>query len=126
MAWAAALSNAWYAGMTMLPVIGWAPFAGDHHVVGFLAGVAMSITDAAFGLFVARRGGLLRLGGLTLRAVGSILALLGIDRLGLVGGDFSTLFVPLGLAGQGLNGIAWVLLGLQVATRRVPVADTRA
>jgi hypothetical protein len=117
--WAAALANAWYAGMTMLPVIGWAPFAGDHHIVGFVAGLAMWITDAAFGLLVARRGGLLRLAGLTL-TVGSVLALLGIDRLGLTNGDASAFFVPLALAGQGIGGIAWVLLGIDVATRRRP------
>jgi hypothetical protein len=116
-AWAAALSNAWYAGVTMLPVIGWAPFAGDHHLVGFLAGLAMWITDAAFGLLVARRGGILRLAGLTL-TFGSVLTLLGIDRLGLTNGDLSAFFVPLALAGQGIGGIAWVLLGIDVATRR--------
>lgn len=116
-AWAAALSNAWYAGMTMLPVIGWAPFAGDHHIVGFLAGLAMWVTDAAFGLAVARRGGFLRVAGLTL-ALGSVMTLLGIDRLGLTNGEFSAVFVPVALAGQGIGGIAWVLLGYDVATRR--------
>lgn len=114
---AAALSNAWYAGMTMLPVIGWAPFAGDHHFVGFLAGVAMWITDAAFGLVIARRGGFLRVAGLAL-ALGSVVALLGIDRFGLVNGEFSAFFEPLALAGIGINGIAWVTLGIDVATRR--------
>jgi hypothetical protein len=117
---AAAVSNAWYAGMTMLPVIGWAPFAGDHYVTLFLAGVSMWVSDTAFGLVVARRGGRLRVAGLAL-AVGSVLALLGMDRFGLVDGDFSGLFVPLALGGQGIGGIAWVLLGLDVATRRRPL-----
>lgn len=115
--WAAALANAWYAGMTLLPVVGWAPFAGDHHLVGFLAGLSMWVANGAFGVVVARRGGMLRVAGLTL-AVGSVLTLLGMDRLGLVTGDFSVLFVPLALAGQGIGGIAWVLLGIDVATRR--------
>jgi hypothetical protein len=116
---AAALSNAWYAGMTLLPVIGWAPFAGDHYFTIFLAGLAMWVTDAVFGLVVARRGGFLRVAGLTL-ALGSVLTLLGIDRLGLIGGDYAALFVPLALAGQGIGGFAWVLLGLDVLTRRRP------
>jgi hypothetical protein len=118
-AWAAALSNAWYAGMTILPVIGWAPFAGDHHVVWFLAGLGMWIAAAAFGLVIARRGGFLQVTGLTL-ALGSVLALLGIDRFGLANGEFSAFFGPLALAGQGIGGIAWVLLGIDVVTRRRP------
>ena len=116
-AWAAALSNAWYAGMTLLPVVGWAPFAGDHHMVGFLAGMSMWTFNAAFGLVVARRGGFLRAAGLTL-ALGSVLTMLGIDRLGLTRGDYSWLFVPVAIAGQGIGGIAWLLLGWDVATRR--------
>jgi hypothetical protein len=123
--WAAVLANAWYAGMILLPVIGWAPFAGDNHFVGFLAGLAMWVTDAAFGLVVARRRGFLRAAGLAL-ALGSVLTLLGIDRLGLTNGEFSELFVPLALAGQGIGGIAWVLLGIDVATRRrAPSVDPR-
>ena len=117
--WATIVANAWYAGMVLLPVVGWAPFAGDNHLVGFLAGLAMWITDASFGLVVARRGGFLRAAGLTL-ALGSVLTLLGIDRLGLTHGDFSAVFIPLTLAGQGLNGIGWVLLGWDLATRRQP------
>jgi hypothetical protein len=116
---AAVLANAWYAGMLLLPIIGWAPFAGDNHIVGTLAGVALWLTDAALGLVIARHGGFLRVAGLTL-ALGSGLTLPGIDWFGLTRGDLSALFVPLALAGQGLNGIGWLLLGIDLATRRRP------
>lgn len=113
------LANAWYAGMLLLPVVGWAPFAGDNHLVGTLAGVALWTTDAAFGLVIARHGGFLRVAGLRL-ALGSGLTVLGIDWFGLTRGDFSALFIPLALAGQGLNGLGWLFLGIDLVTRRQP------
>lgn len=115
--WATVGANAWYAGMILLPVVGWAPFAGDNHMVGFLAGLALWVTAALFGLVVARGGGILRVGGWTL-SIGSALTLLGIDRLGLTNGDLAFLFVPIALAGQGLNGLGWLFVGYDLATRR--------
>jgi hypothetical protein len=73
--------------------------------------------DAAFGVVAARLGGMARWGGLAL-AAGSVAGFLGMDRLELVAGPYRELFVPLALAGITLNGIGWILLGLDVATRR--------
>lgn len=115
--WATMGANAWYAGMILLPVVGWAPFAGDNHMVGFLAGLALWVTAVLFGLVVARGDGILRVGGMTL-SIGSALTLLGIDRLGLTHGELAFLFVPIALAGQGLNGLGWLFLGYDLATRR--------
>lgn len=120
--WATVASNAWYAGMVLLPVVGWAPFAGDNHMVGFVAGLAMWVTDALFGIVMARRGGFLRAAGLTL-ALGSVLALLGMDRIGLTHGEMAFLFVPLAMAGVALNGLAWLFLGYDLATRRYREAE---
>jgi hypothetical protein len=77
--------------------------------------------DAALGVVVLRSGGLARWGGLAL-AVGSVLAFLGMDRLELVSGPFQAVVVPLALAGITLNGIGWILLGLDLATRRQAAA----
>ena len=50
-------------------------------------------------------------------AIGSVLAITGIDRLELVQAN-PTIFGPLSLAGIILNALGWILLGLDVATRR--------
>jgi len=113
----ALLANAWYLAMVVLPISPLRPFAGDDGLVGFAGGVAMWLTDAAFGLLTLRLGVVTRWGALAL-AIGSVLAFTGMDRLELSPRDNPTIFGPLALAGIALNGIGWILLGLDVATRR--------
>ncbi|MEP7081775.1 MAG: hypothetical protein ABI841_02235 [Chloroflexota bacterium] len=105
----ALLANAWY--------LAWIVFAGEFGLIGFFAGVAMWLTDAAFGLVTLRLGMVTRWGALAL-AIGSVLAIAGIDRLGLTSPQDPTIFGSLALVGAALNGIGWILLGLAVATRR--------
>ena len=112
----ALVANAWYLAMTILAIGRPEPFAGDLGLVYFLAGVAMWLADAAFGLVTLRLGVVRRWGALAL-AVGSVVAVTGIDRLGLTSGANPTIFGPLALAGVALNGIGWILLGLDLATR---------
>ncbi len=101
------------------------PFAGDNGLVFFAAGVALWLTDAAFGLVTLRLGLVPRWGAIAL-AIGSVLAFTGIDRLGLTSPDNPTIFGPLSLAGASLNGLGWILLGLDVATgRRAPATLPR-
>ena len=111
----ALLTNAWYVVMMILATDRPQPFAGDFGFVFFAAAVAMSLTGATFGLVTLRLGVVTRWGALAL-AIGSILAVTGIDRLGLT----STIFGPLSQVGIVLSGIGWILLGLDVATRRRP------
>ena len=111
----AVLANAWYIAMMVLATGRLHPFAGDFGLVFFAAAVAMSLTDAAFGLVTLRLGVVSRWGALAL-AIGSMLAVTGIDRLELT----STIFGPLSQVGLVLTGIGWILLGLDVATRRRP------
>ncbi len=111
----ALLANAWYIVMMILATGRLHPFAGDFGLVFFAAGVAMWVTDAAFGLVTLRLGVVTRWGALAL-AIGSVLTGTGIDRLGLT----STIFGPLSQVGIVLGGIGWILLGLDVATRRRP------
>ena len=111
----ALLANAWYLAMMVLATGRPQPFAGDFGLVFFAAGVAMWLTAAAFGLVTLRLGVVTRWGALAL-ASGSVLAFTGIDRLALT----STIFGPLSQVGIALAGIGWILLGLDLATRRRP------
>ncbi len=114
---AAVVANASVVLREVLPYGPWHPFAGDNGLVLFYAGIAMWLTDAAFGLVTLRLGVVTRWGALAL-AVGSVLAILGIDRLGLTSESNPTIFGSLALTGIALNGIAWILLGLDIASRR--------
>ena len=110
------LANAWFLVMEVLATGRPQPLAGDFGLVFFFAAVAMWLTDAAFGLVTLRLGVVTRWGALAL-AIGSVLAVTGIDRLALTSRDNPTIFGPLALAGIALNGIGWILLGIDIATR---------
>lgn len=94
------------------------PFAGDFGLVGFWVGLAFWLADAWFGIIALRLGVLWRWAAVAL-VVGSLLAILGIDRLGLTSGANPTLFGPVSLAGIALNGAAWVIFGLELAVPRL-------
>ncbi len=113
---ATVLANACYLSMVVLAIGRPSPFAGDFGRVFFYAAVALWLADAAFGVATIRLGVLTRWGALAL-AIGSIFAFTGIDRLGLTSPENPTLFGPLSLIGIALNGLGWILLGLDVATR---------
>lgn len=120
------LANAAHLGTTVLSLGVERPFAGTLGFVGFLIAAAMWVFDAAFGAVVASRrettaGTVGRLAAVAL-AVGSLLAITGMDRLGLVGLDHPTIFNTLALFGIFLNGLAWIMLGLDVALGRRLVA----
>ncbi|MEZ0241281.1 MAG: hypothetical protein ACAH65_10830 [Chloroflexota bacterium] len=114
-------ATALYLLRLVLPYSPWHPFAGDNGMVFFLSGVAMWLMDAAFGLMTLRLGVVRRWGPLAL-AIGSALAILGIDRLGLTSEANPTIFGSLALAGLALNGLAWILLGVELfRPERLPV-----
>ena len=112
----AIVANAWYFGMTILGTGRPEPFAGDFGFVYFLTAMAMWSTDALFGLVTLRLGAVPRGGALAL-AVGSVFAVSGIDRLGLTSMASPTLFGPLALTGVALNGVGWIVLGLDLVMR---------
>jgi hypothetical protein len=91
------------------------PFAGDFGLVGFWVGLAAWLADAWFGIVALSLGVVWRPAALVL-AVGSVLAIAGMDRLGLTSAANPTVFGSIGLTGVALNGLAWVLLGLDIAT----------
>jgi hypothetical protein len=86
-------------------------------VVYFWAGRAWWLADALFGFVALRLGGWAWLGAAAL-AVGSLLAILGMDRLELTTRDNPTIFLPLSLTGIALNGVGWIVLGLWLAVGR--------
>lgn len=112
---AAVLANAWFLSMVVLATGRPNPFAGDFGLVFFYAALALWLADAAFGVVTLRLHVVAPWGPLAL-AIGSVLALTGIDRLELTSVSNPTIFGPLALIGVALNGVAWILLGLDVAT----------
>jgi hypothetical protein len=104
----ALLANAFYAiwVLTSPP--------GEFGLIGFYAGIALWLTAAAFALVTLRLGVVTRWGALAV-AIGSVLAVTGIDRLGL-----TATFGPLSQFGLVLSAVGWILLGLDVAIRRRP------
>lgn len=108
------LGNALYIAWVLLSLGQARPFAGDFGLVGFYAGLAFWLGDAWFGL-VALRIRVLARPALVVLLVGSVLAITGIDRLELTSEVSPTIFGPLSLLGAALNGVAWVLLGIEVA-----------
>ena len=124
----AILANAWYLAMVILSIGRPQPPEGDpeFRLVMFFAGVALWWADAAFGLVTWRIGVVTRWGALAI-AIGSILAFSGVDRLELVRGELAWLFIPASLVGIALNGLGWILLGIDVAFRhrRAPATPCR-
>jgi len=90
------------------------PFSGTFGLVGFWAGLAGWLAAALFGFVAARLGVLWRWASLAL-AIGSLVAITGMDRLALTSRDNPTLFAPIALAGIAVAGTAWLLLGAQIA-----------
>jgi hypothetical protein len=122
---AAIVANAWHLSMVVLSIGRANPFAGDFGMVFFYVAMAMWLADAAFGAAALRSGGVSRWGPLAL-TIGSVLAIAGIDRLGLTSVANPTIFGPLALTGVALNGLGWILLGLEIASGgRLVVPDAK-
>ena len=112
------VANGWYIAWILLAIGRERPFAGDFGLAGFWAGLAFWLADAWFGIVALRLGVVWRWAALAL-AIGSLLAITGIDRLGLTSQANPTIFQPIALTGIALNGVAWVLLGLETAMPRL-------
>jgi hypothetical protein len=83
----------------------------------FWSGVALWLASAAFGAVAAAIGAVSRIGAWSV-AAGSLLALTGIDRLGLVSESAPTIFNTLSQVGLVAMAAGWIILGLDVALRR--------
>ena len=120
----AILANAWYLVMVILS-IGRPQFPEPDpgfRPIFFYAAIALWLTDAAFGIVALRLGVVSRWAALAL-AIGSFLALTGVGGLGFTTGPLAAIIEPLTQVGIVLVGIGWILLGIDVATRRRRVID---
>lgn len=88
---------------------------GDYGLLFNYAAGAMWLSDAWFGAVAFRLGVVSRIAALAL-IVGSFFAFIGMGIFGLV--TSGTAFETLVLAGIAVHGLAWILLGLDVALRR--------
>jgi hypothetical protein len=116
-------ANSWYLVMIILSV-GRPVFPEpdpEFRLIFFYAATALWLADGLFGLVALRLGAVTRWGAFAL-TLGS-LAILGIDRLGLVSapGTNPNIINTVALAGVALSGVGWVLMGLDVVTRRHPI-----
>lgn len=87
------------------------------HLAAFWSGVTLWLASAAFGGTSAWIGAVSRIGGWAV-AIGSLLTLTGIDRLGLVSEASPTIFNTLSQVGIVSMALGWIILGLDVALRR--------
>ena len=118
----AVLANAWHGVMVVLAIDRLSSVSGDFGFAWFIAALSMWLADGLFGLVTLRLGVMWRWGALAL-AIGSPLAVLGMSRLGLTSPDGPTIFGPLALTGIALNGLGWVILGLELIMRGLGVRD---
>jgi hypothetical protein len=112
------VANGSYLGLLLLEWTQPNPYGG-FGIEFVYAGTALWAADAWFGLVAARLGTVTRWGALAV-AVGAGLTSLGMGNLGLVDGPYGAFFGPAALFGIGLLGIGWILLGIDIAFRRVP------
>ncbi|MGH2358649.1 MAG: hypothetical protein ACRDGJ_11700, partial [Candidatus Limnocylindria bacterium] len=119
----AVLANLWYLVMVVLAIDRPDPvFGGDFGLVFFWAGMALWLADAWFGIMTLRLGAVTRWGALAV-GIGSLLTMLGIDRLGLVSEANPTIFNALATGGIVILSVGWILLGVDVARRRTSTTD---
>lgn len=108
------IANASYIAWILFSLGEERPFAGDFGLVGFWAALSFWLADAWFGVVALRLGVVWRWAAIVLVA-GSLMAITGMDRLELTSGANPTIFQPIALTGVAINGLSWVLLGLEVA-----------
>ena len=93
------------------------------HIAAFWSGVALWLVSAAFGGASALIGAVSRIGAWAV-AVGSLLTLTGIDRLGLASEAAPMNFNTLSQVGIVAMALGWIVLGLDVAMRRPSPQET--
>ena len=115
----AILANTWYLVMVILS-IGRPQFPepdAGFRPIFFYAALALWTAEAVFGFAALRMGVVSRPAALAL-LIGSVLALAGVGGLGLTTGPPGAIIQPLAIFGIALVGLGWILLGVDVATRR--------
>ncbi|MBI3750770.1 MAG: hypothetical protein HY263_03805 [Chloroflexi bacterium] len=116
-------ANAWHLVMSVLFVNRPQPPEPDPAFRPWyaLAATALWLTTAAFGLVALRLGVVSRRSALVL-TTGAALAITGVGGLGFTTGPNAELISNLTVVGVVMVGLGWMLLGIEVAFRRRPVA----
>lgn len=132
---AVVIAGLWYALWTVLSLNVPSRFSGTFGFIGALASLALWLTPTFYGASMLRiraawqgmsrwRGVAARLGAIFL--LGSVLAVAGDDRFGLVDSEpYGRAWSTIALLGVFLNGAGWVLLGavLVFGGRRTPAGN---
>ena len=111
------LANAWHMAMSVMFVTRPQPPEPDPEFrpLYAIAANTMWASNAAFGLVALRLGVVSRRGTIVL-TVGSLLAATGVS--GNLSRELADALTPLTVAGVVMVGVAWILLGIEIATRR--------
>lgn len=118
----AVIANLWHLVMTIVAVgqpgeLG----VGGYGPVYIAASTAMWLSDAWFGLVALRLGLVSRVGALAV-AIGSVSAFLGMANvLDFLGPSLAAVVGALAIPGIAIMGLGWVILGIDLATRRRPL-----
>ena len=120
---AASLAATLLLGAVVAFFLGTVLFVEPPSIITFWSEVALWLGAAAFGAVSVWIGAVSRIGGLAV-TVGSLLTLTGIDRLGLVSVASPTIFNALSQVGIATMAIGWIVLGLDLAMRRVAPQHT--
>jgi len=129
-----AIAGLWYAAMVIVAPGIEHPFIGAFGLLNLFANIALWVTPTIWAIGMLHTGAawqdvsrsrarLTKLGIAIL--LGSIVAWLGDDRLGLVDSLWGQMWQTIALAGVAMNGIGWLILGtvLVVADRGAPSAS---
>ena len=118
---AVVIAGIWYAAWVILADRVESPFIGAFGLVNMFANIALWVTPVVWAVGLLHTGAAWQGMSPNLRLVtkvalwiliGSIVAWLGDDRLGLVDSLWGELWQMIALAGVAMNGIGWLLLGV--------------
>lgn len=117
------LASAWAMLWILLGTGRESPSSAAFGLVGFWVELAGWLAAALFGFVAARLAVLWRPASFAL-AIGSVMTIAGMDRLGLTSSDRPTILGEVALAGFVMVASAWVLLGAQIAVGRAQPRPT--
>ncbi len=115
------IAGAWYVAWLLLSANLDRPFVGTFGLIGLFASIALWVSPAIWAIGLLHTGavwqGMTRTEALatktgTVILLGSVVAWLGDDRLGLVDSLWGDMWQSVALAGVAMNGIGWLILAV--------------
>jgi hypothetical protein len=114
------IAGVWSAAVTVLSSSVEEPFLGTFGLVGHFSGIALWVSPVAWSLGQLHTGaawqGMSRARATATKAglwilLGSVVAWLGDDRLGIVNSLWGDMWQAIALTGLAMNGVGWLILG---------------